>query len=297
MTSTNLPALKPEAAKSPIAVLLAAKAETFKLSLAAKAIDWPTFQGAMIGSALRDPKLMEIAKTDPISLLSCASVCAQLGLTPGAALGEFYLIPRNNRVKRGSDWTTVLQCTYIIGYRGLLKLALQHPKVESIQPVLVYKDEEFDYRPADLQPIHHRAPFGITRSRDTLIGGYCLAWMRDTRRPVCVVLDMDDFNDTKSRNAKEGKSSPWDTDFEAMSLKTLIRRICKLLPTSTDLSKALEAEEDDSLAADARTATISVDLLPPTSGVAALENDERLSMGAPDDLAEAAAIAEDRADG
>jgi recombination protein RecT len=36
-----------------------------------------------------------------------------------------------------------------------------------------------------------------------------------------------------------GKESVWDTDFVAMGLKTVIRRLCKFLPKSTELATAL----------------------------------------------------------
>jgi hypothetical protein len=38
-------------------------------------------------------------------------------------------------------------------------------------------------------------------------------------------------------------SGPWNTDYEAMAKKTVIRRLCKYLPKSTDLSRALYIDE------------------------------------------------------
>lgn len=266
--------LVPQPAASPLEILFKRKATTFDLSLRSNAISFDSFLGAIISAGARDPKLLKCVQTDPVSVLSCASIAATLGLLPGEALGEFYLIPRSNSVKRGDAWTKVLQCTFIIGYQGMLKLVHQHPKVELVQPVLVYKDEEFDYMPAAMEPVRHRAPFGIDRKPETVVGGYCLGWLRGSRRPVCVVLDLADFEAARIRNVKKTddgkeKTNAWTTDYEAMCLKTLVRRICKILPKSSRLQLAIEKEDRQ----DADPETIGRIRLvdEPTGGVDALE--------------------------
>jgi recombination protein RecT len=42
---------------------------------------------------------------------------------------------------------------------------------------------------------------------------------------------------------KYGKESPWDTHFVPMGLKTVIRRLCNLLPKSPELAMALALDE------------------------------------------------------
>ena len=42
---------------------------------------------------------------------------------------------------------------------------------------------------------------------------------------------------------KYRKESPWDTHFVPMGLKTVIRRLCNLLPKSPELAMALAMDE------------------------------------------------------
>jgi recombination protein RecT len=43
--------------------------------------------------------------------------------------------------------------------------------------------------------------------------------------------------------SRAGTSGPWVTDYEMMAWKTVIRRLCKYLPRTVDLAKALDMDE------------------------------------------------------
>jgi recombinational DNA repair protein RecT len=46
----------------------------------------------------------------------------------------------------------------------------------------------------------------------------------------------------RDRSATRG-SGPWVTDYEAMALKTVLRKLCKFLPASVELKRAVELDE------------------------------------------------------
>jgi recombination protein RecT len=83
----------------------------------------------------KNPQLLDC--TQP-SLMGCILTAAQLGLLPDEVLGEAYLIPFKN-TKKGT-----LECTFIVGYRGLCQLAMRSGQVKSVQARAVFAAGEPD---------------------------------------------------------------------------------------------------------------------------------------------------------
>ena len=67
--------------------------------------------------ARKTPKLLECT---PASFLGAVIQASQLGLEPGGALGHCYLIPYKNEVN------------FMIGYRGMVALAMRSDKVSHV---------------------------------------------------------------------------------------------------------------------------------------------------------------------
>jgi len=90
----------------------------------------------------KTPKLLQCSRE---SLVAAVMQAAELGLEPGGALGEGYLVPYNNKIKMpdGSEkW--VMQCQFIPGYRGLIKLARNSADISTIYAEAVYRGDKFD---------------------------------------------------------------------------------------------------------------------------------------------------------
>lgn len=68
---------------------------------------------------------------------------AQLGLEPGSALGQAYLVPYGN------------QCQLILGYRGMIDLARRSGQVLSLSAFAVHEGDEFSYQLGLHPDIHH----------------------------------------------------------------------------------------------------------------------------------------------
>jgi len=51
------------------------------------------------------------------------------------------------------------------------------------------------------------------------------------------VMDLDQINAIRNRNGT--RNGPWATDFAEMARKTVVRRLCKSLPLSTEIAGGL----------------------------------------------------------
>ncbi|KKL27906.1 hypothetical protein LCGC14_2380450, partial [marine sediment metagenome] len=84
----------------------------------------------------KTPKLLDC---DPMSVLGCVMQCSQLGLEPCSVLGHAHLVPFWNKNTKQSE------SQVIVGYRGLIVLALRSGKVGAIQPAVVYTNDRYEY--------------------------------------------------------------------------------------------------------------------------------------------------------
>lgn len=159
--------------------------------------------------------------------------CAQLGLEPGKATGEAYLIPFFNKHRRAYE------VSLIIGYAGMVKLFYQHPLAAGLDAQTVYESDEFEYQ-LGLDPVLRHKPM-MTGNRGRPIAYYAVARLKGGGSAFTVMSPADiEANRQRSKAKDDG---PWQTDYDEMAKKTCIRRLAKLLPKSTELSQALLQDE------------------------------------------------------
>lgn len=161
------------------------------------------------------------------SLLSAVMQCAQLGLEPGI-LGDAYLIPYGQTVQ------------FIPGYKGLLKLARRTGEISTINAREVYMGDQFDYA-YGLEPFLVHKPVG-TKDRGKITHFYAAAKLKDGSFQF-EVMTIDEVEEHRDKYSKAKANGPWVTNFREMGLKTALRRLCKLLPSSTELQQAVALDE------------------------------------------------------
>lgn len=171
------------------------------------------------------------------SLISAIIQTAQLGLIPGN-INHCYYVPFKNKQPDGSYQNEV---QFILGYRGLIELVNRCGKAIILNAECVYANDYFDYE-FGLNPRLEHKP--IAGNRGEIIGCYCVAKNLVANEKVFVYLQKEEID--KVRNAsKAGQSeySPWAKWYEEMAKKTVIKRICKLLPLSVDAQKQISTDE------------------------------------------------------
>lgn len=189
-----------------------------------------------------------LAKCSPVSFLGAMMNAAQLGLEPNTPLGQAYLIPYWNSKNR------CFECQFQIGYKGMLALAYRTRMFQTIQVHTVYANDRFEYALGLDEKLVH-VPAMSNRGEPAYFyalykldnGGYGFQ--------VMSVEDCNIFRDKYSQAAKKG-SSPWQTNYEAMCKKTVLKQLLKYAPVSSDLMQAMTVDQtisyDNSILGDIR---------------------------------------------
>ena len=185
-------------------------------------------------SALSTNPLLQ--QCTPKSFLGAMMTSAQLGLEPNTPLGQAYLIPRKNG--KTQEW----ECQFQLGYKGLIDMAHRSEHIRDIQAHVVYEADEFVYE-LGLEPKLIHKPAAANRGKPTHFyavyhtrsGGYGFE--------VMSVEDVRQHAQKFSDSFKRGTFSPWQTNFEEMAKKTVLKRALKYAPMSTDYVKAAIQDE------------------------------------------------------
>jgi recombination protein RecT len=203
-------------------------------------------------------KNQALARCDQTSFLGALMTCAQLGLEPGGPLGHAYLIPFENR-KKG-----VMEVQFIVGYRGMIDLARRSGQIVSIEARPVYEGDTFEVEFGLDSNLRHVPDFENPNrvQPEKLLFVYAVAKLKDGG----VQFDVMSRREIEAVRAQSraGTSGPWVTHFEAMALKTVVRRLFRWLPISIELAAAIEADErvdlgipqDNPLTVDAETGEV-----------------------------------------
>lgn len=172
----------------------------------------------------RIPKLLSC---DVKSLFGAVIQCSQLGLEPGSGLGHAYLIPYGK------------ECQLIIGYRGMIDLARRSGQMISLAGEAVYAKDKFEYE-LGLEPKLRHIP-STDDDRGALVYVYAVAVLVGGGRQF-VVMSRGDVEKIR-RRSKASSSGPWVSDYDAMAIKTAIRRLFKYLPVSVEMQRAVIVDE------------------------------------------------------
>ena len=189
-------------------------------------------------------KVPKLGSCDPMSFLGAVIQCAQLGLEPGNALGHAYILPFDKREKVGGQWKTVrTEAQVIIGYRGMIDLARRSGQIISIDARAVYEGDKFECI-LGLDPKIDHVPDWQNPSRadpEKLRFVYAVAKLKDGGLQFDV-MSRAEVEGIRARS-KSADNGPWVTDFPAMALKTVVRRLFKFLPVSIEIQRAVGLDE------------------------------------------------------
>lgn len=176
-----------------------------------------------MSATARTPALLAC---DPKSILLAVMQSAELGLEIGGLLGDAYFVPFKTEAK------------LVIGYRGMVKLARQSGELSSLEAHTVHANDTFEIEFGLDTKLVHR-PY-MTGDRGEVVAAYAIARFKDGGHQIDVMTRFE-IDQIRSRSASAG-AGPWVTDYAEMAKKTVVRRLCKYLPLSPELSKALEHE-------------------------------------------------------
>jgi recombination protein RecT len=187
---------------------------------------------AAITAVSKDPKLLECT---PASFYGSLVTCSQLGLMPNGFLGEAYLLP----FKKGKSGET--HCQLIPGYRGLLKLVHNSGKVKEAYAEAVFPKDEFRYTKGLNRDLIHNPSQSTDRLTEKPTHFYAVLKYVNGGFDF-EVMSYADVAFVRSRS--QGRNNKvWDDYFEEMGKKTVLRKLLKTAPLSSELQNAVGLDE------------------------------------------------------
>lgn len=173
------------------------------------------------------------------SVLGSIMQASQLGLEVNTPLGMAYLIPY--KVK-GVD-----TCQLIIGYQGYMELARRSGLVTTPMADVVREGDIFEVTYGLTRDIKHSPSKDENREKKKITHAYAYvhAIPKESAPPIFVVLTRAQVLARRDRSAavKSGRTSPWNTDEEAMFCKTAIRALWRYLPKTVEMATAGDLED------------------------------------------------------
>ena len=167
-----------------------------------------------------------LSKADPISVFNAAATAATLDLPINQNLGFAYIVPYKGKAQ------------FQMGYKGFIQLAQRSGLFQKISDAPIYKGQlksenplsgyEFDFtiRP-DGQPIGYAAYF-------KLMNGF----------EATLYMTMEEVQRHAKRYSKTFSSGPWQTDFDAMARKTVLKLLLtKYAPLSIEMQQAIKVDQ------------------------------------------------------
>ncbi|WP_423197890.1 Recombinase RecT [Cupriavidus sp. H19C3] len=236
---------KPAEKKNPVdkvAAMLASPSMQAQIKAALPRHMTPERLARIVTTEIR--KVPKLAECTPVSFFGAVIQCAQLGLEPGNALGHAYILPYEKRGKVDGQWKTIAtEAQLIIGYRGMIDLARRSGQIVSIDARAVYEGDKFECTLGLESHIEHVPDWNnANRSNpDKLMFVYSVAKLKDggVQFDVMSRAEVDAIR-ARSKAADKG---PWQTDYTAMALKTVVRRLFKFLPVSIEMQTAVGLDE------------------------------------------------------
>jgi len=205
--------------------------------LAPPGYDWRRGARILAISAMRVPTLLQCT---PQSIVRSLGRAFELGLDPGGALGDAYLIPRRMGKAvlerwKGTDFDH--ECELQLGYQGLITLARRSGEVQRIEARSVYVGDHFRLAYGTRPIIEHEPRFVAEAEKR---GYYAVAFLREGE-PQFEYMTFEQVVEVRNKAAAD--TPAWREWFDEMAKKTVIRRLSKLLPKSAEMRHLLERED------------------------------------------------------
>ena len=186
------------------------------------------FTRIVLSALSTNPKL---ADTTPQSFLGAMMTAAQLGVEPNTPLGQAYLIPYRNK--------GVMECQFQLGYKGLIDLAYRSGEISIIQAQMVYSEGSFTYS-FGLEPTLKHIP--ATGDRGEPVHVYAMFKTKEGGYGF-EVMSIEEIRIFAQKYSKAYDNGPWQTNFEEMAKKTVLKRVLKYAPLKTEFLRGLAQDE------------------------------------------------------
>lgn len=180
----------------------------------------------------------DLMNADRRSLFESAMKAAQDGLLPDGRDGALVIF--NAKVKEDGRDVYIKKVQWMPMVGGILKKIRNSGELLSLSAYVVYENDEFQYTLGDEETIVHRPCLDSNRGEAKLV--YAIAKTKDggIYREIMTLKDVEKVRAV----SKTGKFGPWADWWDEMAKKTVIRRLAKRLPMSSDLDDLMRRDDD-----------------------------------------------------
>lgn len=167
-----------------------------------------------------------LLSADRNSLFASIVTAAQLGLLPDEQLGECYFVPFKGKVQ------------LIAGYRGLIKLARQGD-IGHVEAELIYSNDDVLYELGDESRFTVKVNW---QDRGNIVAAYAVAKFRDGGLCARVVMMKHEIDAIRAKS-QAANGPAWSDSYSEMARKTVLRRLAKFLPLTTEAQRGFKISE------------------------------------------------------
>lgn len=178
----------------------------------------PQFVSSIVSMVNADEKLQEAFRNAPLTVIQSALKAATYDLPIDTTLGYAYIVPFRNKNK-------VMEATFILGYKGMLQLALRTGVYKTINVVDVRAGELKHY-----DRLTEEVEIDFVEDEDEREALPIVGWagyfrlVNGTEKTIYMTRKQIEAHERKHRKGQYmGKG--WRDDFEAMARKTVLRRL------------------------------------------------------------------------
>lgn len=194
------------------------------------------FKRVVLTAINSDEKLLT---ADRKSLFGACMKAAQDGLLPDKREGALVIFNTKVKNAEGKDtWINAVQWMPMV--YGIIKKMRNSGELASIVAHEVYQKDHFKYILGDEERIEHEPYMGDVEP-GKMIAVYAIARLKDgtIQREVMTRAQVD-----KVRSVSKSKDNgPWVAWYEEMARKTVVRRLSKYLPMSTEIEDMLRRDD------------------------------------------------------
>lgn len=195
------------------------------------------FITAITSAVATNPALQEC---EPVTILSAGLLGETLQLSPSPQLGQYYLVPFNDR-QLGRK---VAQ--FQLGYKGYIQLAIRSGQYKKLNAMAIKEGELIRYDPLNEEIEVQLIEDDAEREATPTIGYYAMfEYLNGFRKVIYWSKDKMEAHAlqySQGYKAKKGYTF-WEKSFDDMAIKTMLRQlISKWGIMSIDFQKAYEAD-------------------------------------------------------
>lgn len=199
----------------------------------------------------------QLKKCDPNSIIAAAFIAATYDLPIDSNLGFAAIVPYNNSKwnPQTNQYDKHMEAQFQIMYKGFIQLAIRSGYYKRMNYAVVYEDELKSYNPitGEIEFVDDFSECTLREQgvEETIAGYYArfeltTGYVQElfmTRKAVDNHAKK--YSQSYRNDLKEGKkNSKWTTDFEAMALKTVIKRLLsKWGILSVDMQRAIQDDQ------------------------------------------------------